>query len=98
MTDKDLWEERARYWQSKLPNLAAALRSEELQKQCESIDQMPFEDGTMWGWLAAIDIDSYNYFPKKIPYSRFDEAITEGLFIHASESEAQKECDALNSM
>lgn len=98
MTDKERWEERAKYWDDKLPNLAAALRSEGLQKQCEAIEQMPYEDGTLWGWLAALDCDSFNYFPKKIPYSRFDEAFEEGLFIHVSESEAQKECDALNSM
>lgn len=95
---KETWEDRAKKFDEILPNLAKALRSESLQKQCEAIERMSFEDGTMFGWVAAVECDGFNYFPKKIPYQRMDEAFNEKMFIHATEAECQAECDHLNSM
>jgi hypothetical protein len=40
MIDKNKWENLARQWDDKLPNLAKALRSETLQKGCLEIDQL----------------------------------------------------------
>jgi hypothetical protein len=40
MIDKNKWENWARQWDDKLPNLAKALRSETLQKGCLEIDQL----------------------------------------------------------
>lgn len=40
MIDKNKWENWARQWDEKLPNLAKALRSETLQKGCLEIDQL----------------------------------------------------------
>jgi hypothetical protein len=40
MIDKNKWENWARQWDDKLPNLAKSLRSETLQKGCLEIDQL----------------------------------------------------------
>lgn len=44
MENKDKWEQRAKMWDERLPNLAKALRSEDLQKSCSDIDEF-------WGWI-----------------------------------------------
>lgn len=67
---------------------------------------MPFDepyamlpaDGFKRSWIAAIDHDSYNYFPKEIPAESVGEAVSMGHLVHDSEADAQKECDLLNSM
>lgn len=43
----DKWEERVKQWDDRLPNLAKALRSEDLQKSCADIDQFD-------GWIRCI--------------------------------------------
>lgn len=49
-------------------------------------------------WVSAIETDGFNYFPKEIRESQFDEAIKEGLTLFDTELEAQKACDAANSI
>jgi hypothetical protein len=49
-------------------------------------------------WIAAIDLDSYNYFPKLLRLDQVEQALMMGYITHPSEAEAQKECDSLNSM
>jgi len=49
-------------------------------------------------WVAAIDMDSGNYFPKEITEDQVMEAKKEGLNIYDTEWEAQKECDHENSL
>jgi|ERR1700690_735747 len=96
--ENEKWEERAKKFDEICPNLAAALRKPSLHRQCEAIEKMPFENGTMIGWISAIECDGFNYFPKKIQYERMDEAFEQGLFIHYSEAECQSECDRLNGL
>lgn len=40
MTRKERWEQWAKQWEDKVPNLAKALRNEELQKTCTEIEEM----------------------------------------------------------
>ncbi len=49
-------------------------------------------------WIAAIDEESGNYLPKKLPRSLLKQAKNEGIYIHESEVEAQVECDHQNSL
>lgn len=49
-------------------------------------------------WIAAIDYDSYNYFPKKINAVDFEKAEAEGLELFATIEAAQNECDRQNSL
>jgi len=49
-------------------------------------------------WIAAFCNDSFNYFPKEITPEQFEEAKKEGLTLHLTQEEAQKECDNINSL
>ena len=49
-------------------------------------------------WIAAIDSDSYNYFPKKINAVDFEKTEAEGLELFPTIEAAQNECDRQNSM
>lgn len=40
MTRKEKWESWAKQWEDKVPNLAKALRNEELQKTCSEMEEM----------------------------------------------------------
>lgn len=40
MNRKEKWEQWAKQWEDKVPNLAKALRNEELQKTCTEIEEM----------------------------------------------------------
>lgn len=40
MTRKEKFEQWAKQWEDKVPNLAKALRNEELQKTCTEIEEM----------------------------------------------------------
>lgn len=40
MTRKEKFEQWAKQWEDKLPNLAKALRNEELQKTCSEMEEM----------------------------------------------------------
>lgn len=49
-------------------------------------------------WISALDLDSYNYLPKEISDDLFGEAEKEGLILHNTQEDAQKECDKINSL
>lgn len=49
-------------------------------------------------WIAAIEVDSYNYFPKQIKTEQVAAAGAMGHLVHLTEAAAQAECDRLNSM
>lgn len=49
-------------------------------------------------WVVALDNDSYNYLPKEIPETKFEEAGKEGLKLYNSEVACQSACDQENSL
>lgn len=49
-------------------------------------------------WIAAIETDGFNYFPKEIKEDQYHEAEKEGIEMFDTQERAQKECDALNSI
>lgn len=48
-------------------------------------------------WIAAIDLDSYNYFPAQIKTEEVAAAGAMGHKVHLTKALAQTECDLLNS-
>jgi len=51
--DKDKWEERAKHWDNKLPALAAALRSDNVQAICADIEK--------YGWIRCVTDNPANH-------------------------------------
>ena len=69
---------------------------EERRKKFADI-KLPGEDfkpGTKW--IAAFDMDSYNYMPKEIGPSDFEETIKEGHILFDTKQYCQNACDNYN--
>jgi len=58
--------------------------------------KFPEDEGQGIKWIAAVEVDSFNYFPKAINAVDFDRAEDEGLELFTTQDDAQKECDRLN--
>lgn len=93
MIDKNKWENWARQWDDKLPNLSKALRSETLQKGCLEIDQLVWMTRIQERSLIVYVIESAladEYFPADYQTALRDEIQNHNIAIEEYKEELKK--------
>ena len=81
-------------------NLGILCRTGNNVKEYYNPEQIVVKYEPNFVWISAIDSDSFNYSPKKVPKDKVDLAIKtkEIPEYWYTEEEAQRDCDYLNSL